>query len=142
MDFGDLAAEVKGALGTPPPAPMPAAAGVPPSGGTFGDLSAEINSALKSPAQASVPAKAPADMELYHDHFDPLAASAGVAPQSTPLASNIFNGPSWADQALAQSQRDREAYARGGVREMLRDTEGTQDLAGGFAGSAVPEGGP
>ena len=66
--------------------------------------------------------------------YDPLAASAGVAPAGTPRIDQIDWGqPSWTQQALEQSQKDQEAYAREGVRGMLRDTEGTQDLAGGFS---------
>jgi hypothetical protein len=73
-----------------------------------------------------------------HDPFDPLAASAGVAPAGTPRIDQIDWGqPSWAQQATAQSQRDREAYARGGVPEMMRDMEVTQDLAGGFGGGGI-----
>jgi hypothetical protein len=73
-----------------------------------------------------------------HDPFDPLAASAGVAPTGTPRIDQIDWGqPSWGQQAAAQSQRDREAYAHGGVPEMMRDTVATQDLAGGFGGGAV-----
>ena len=73
-----------------------------------------------------------------HDPFDPLAASAGVAPAGTPRIDQIDWGqPSWAQQAAAQSQRDREAYARGGVPEMMRDTAATQDLAGGFGGGGI-----
>jgi hypothetical protein len=68
------------------------------------------------------------------DPYDPLAASAGVAPAGTPRIDQVDWGqPSWAQQAQEQSQRDQEAYAREGVRGALRDTEGTQDLAGGFS---------
>lgn len=50
---------------------------------------------------------------------------------------NAITGPSWLEKATEQSRRDREAYARGGVREMFKDTEATQDLAGGFGGSDI-----
>jgi hypothetical protein len=76
--------------------------------------------------------------EVEHNPFDPLAASAGVAPAGTPRIDQIDWGqPSWTEQAAEQSRRDQEAYARGGVPEMLRDTQATQDLAGGFGGGAI-----
>jgi hypothetical protein len=71
------------------------------------------------------------------DPYDPLAASAGVSPAGTPTIDKVFTGPSWVDQAREQSQRDQEAFARGGVREVLKDTEGTQDLAGGFSDAGM-----
>jgi hypothetical protein len=68
------------------------------------------------------------------DPYDPLAASAGVAPAGTPRIDKIDWGqPSWLEQAGEQSRRDQEAFAKEGVRGMLKDTEGTQDLAGGFS---------
>jgi hypothetical protein len=68
------------------------------------------------------------------DPYDPLAASAGVSPTGTPRIDQIDWGrPSWTQQASEQSQRDDEAYAKEGVQGVLRDTEGTQDLAGGFS---------
>jgi hypothetical protein len=68
------------------------------------------------------------------DSYDPLAASAGIAPAGTPTIDQIDWGqPSWAQQAQEQSQKDQEAFAREGVPGVLRDTEGTQDLAGGFS---------
>ena len=72
--------------------------------------------------------------EVDPDPYDPLSASAGVSPPGTPRIDQIDWGqPSWAQQASEQSQRDQEAFAKEGVRGMLRDTEGTQDLAGGFS---------
>jgi hypothetical protein len=71
------------------------------------------------------------------DPYDPLAASAGIAPAGTPTIDKIFTGPSWVDKAREQSQRDQEAFARGGAREMLKDTEGTQELAGGFSDAGI-----
>jgi hypothetical protein len=70
--------------------------------------------------------------------YDPLAASAGVAPAGTPRIDQIDWGqPSWTEQAFEQSRRNREAYARGGVPEMFKNTEDTQDLAGGFGGGEI-----
>jgi hypothetical protein len=72
------------------------------------------------------------------DPYDPLAASAGIAPAGTPRIDQIDWGqPSWTQQAIEQSQRDGEAFAREGVRGVLRDTEGTQDLAGGFSDAGM-----
>lgn len=44
----------------------------------------------------------------------------------------MFTAPSWWQQASEQSRRDQEAFARGGVPELMCDTETTQDLATGF----------
>jgi hypothetical protein len=75
---------------------------------------------------------------VEHDPFDPLSASAGVSPPSTSRIDQIDWGrPSWTEQAAEQLRRDQEAYARGGVPEMMRDTQTTQDLAGGFGGGGI-----
>lgn len=70
--------------------------------------------------------------------YDQLAASAGIAPPGTPTIDQINWGqPSWLQQAAEQSQRDRAAFVSGGVPGMMRNTEGTQDLAGGFGGGML-----
>ena len=71
-------------------------------------------------------------------YYDPLSATAGVSPPGTPRVDQIDWGrPSWAQQAGEQSERDRAAFAKGGAREMLKDTEGAQDLAGGFSDAGI-----
>jgi hypothetical protein len=71
------------------------------------------------------------------DPYDPLSASAGIAPAGTPTVDQIpWNQPSWLEQADEQSRRDQEAYEREGIPGLLRDTSTTQDLASGFGGGA------
>jgi hypothetical protein len=70
--------------------------------------------------------------------YDPLAASAGIAPVSTPRIDQLLSPQnSWLQRAAEQMNRDRAAYAHGGVRALLRDTSETQELAQGFGGSAL-----
>lgn len=51
-----------------------------------------------------------------------------------------LGGPSWLDAAGKQTGADIAAYQRGGVPEMMADTSGTQDLAGGFGGTTTGKG--
>ncbi len=51
--------------------------------------------------------------------------------------SQLMGMPSWLEQAQAESQRNQQAYATGGVKGILADTQGTQDLAGGFGGGGI-----
>jgi hypothetical protein len=75
---------------------------------------------------------------VARDSYDPLAASAGVAPRGTPRIDELLSPQnSWLQRAAEQMNRDRAAYAKGGVRALLRDTSDAQDLAGGFGGGAL-----
>lgn len=47
----------------------------------------------------------------------------------------LFGGPSWLEQANQQRQKDIANYLQGGVPQMMADTQGTQNLAGGFGGT-------
>lgn len=51
------------------------------------------------------------------------------------LLAAALGGPSWLERAQSQAAADRTAYQAGGVPALMADTQGTQDLAGGFVGS-------
>jgi hypothetical protein len=53
-------------------------------------------------------------------------------------AKGITDLPSWAEQATGQTKKDIEAYQKGGVPELMRDTHPTQALAAGFVPIQTP----
>lgn len=49
----------------------------------------------------------------------------------------LFGGPSWLDRANQERLKAQAAYLQGGPSAMMADTQGIQDLAGGFGGTTL-----